>query len=332
MSSYEVAYNKNGMGWAKGQVDDRLYYSGGRDANMKGSVVYWSASRGETLMLAPPPVSGGADMIYTYEFFIGEVSGDKLVWRRYAEDDLLATPGKGAGLAVYQDEVWAFYGDILDGDPNTPTHQMWYRVVNTSRSAAIHDWGSGSTSKMGFGQPCAISYQGSLWVFINDRINATISYFVWNGTGDPAVKSNWVYHSFPDDKSYSPLSVDEFGGRLYVAYLDKAGNAGWLRSYLAGNWSRPVKFTENIAGAPSLVVFRGLLHIVYIGQDFKMLCRTFDGNSYGPEVVVSDEGPLGGTPICAEHPGLNTIVALYPPTDSSPPAQFKAVALYPEKV
>lgn len=332
MTSYQVAYNKNGLGWAKGKAEDILYYSGGHDPNMKGSVVYWDAEGGETLILAAPPVSGGGDWIFTYEYFIGKVSGDKLAWRLYTMDTLLVTTGKGAGLAVYKGEVWAFYGDILDGDPNSPSHQMWFRVLNTSKSAAIHDWGSGSTGKMGFGQPCAISYQGSLWVFVNDRMNASISYFVWNGAGDPAVKSNWVYYSFPDEKSYSPLSVDAFCDRLYVAYLDKAGNAGWLRSYQAGNWSRPVKFTENIAGAPSLVVFRGLLHIVYVGQDFKMLCRTFDGSSYGPEILVSEEGPLGGAPICAEHPGLNSIVALYPPTDVSPPVQFKAVALYPEKV
>lgn len=333
-SYYSVAYSKNGVVWNKGAIESNLpipSYHSGRANNALTSLTFETS---DSVLAAVGPIYDAATHQWQNLEYRGKVSAGKLAWENTNAG--LAAEWRSDGSAVIihnsfggKSEPWLLVGNQWR---NIREQRQNSFVISTpGTSAVLHDWGFSYDAV--YTAPCAVHYDSNIFVFVTDVRNGQIHYFIWDGGGDPLNKSSWVIDSvIPDQLTYQQVSAAQCGDRLFVAYYDSNGNGGWLTSFKQENWSRPVKFTENMSLAPSLVVFRGLLHIIYSGKadntpnSRKLHYRTFDGNSFSEEIVAGpDVDPVWTTPICASVPGLNSIVAVYLATDPN----SREVALYP---
>lgn len=330
MSTYKLVYLKNGVSWTKSTgVTD--FYGDAQNGNSKGSLVPWfdTAANYMSMIFADSPRPGGSQSTYTYNFWKANPGEDPPYWSIHDSADLIHTNGSGAGIVTHRGKLWAFFGDVLDRPGDAPMHLVKFQYLDRKQNDnAIHSWGSGSVDKSSHGQPCAVSYDDQLFVFIGSTTEPITYYLALNGDDDASLVDNWEYAKIPWPTSKNPVSACVFREHIYVAY-EGADSSGWLSSYRAGNWSRPVKFADGVSGSPSIAAFRGLLHLIYHNKDHMLLHRSFNGNYYSPEIrVVEDLGEYASVAVC---PWLDAIMVLYMER-ANPPVRFAPIALLPSAV
>ncbi len=321
MGSYHrIAYNKNNINWKKSTIVTALPQVDGKTNRLISLI---TAQDGYTYTAIGPFV---ADSKYCYDIYKADPSGDALSWKTQRVWRM-QVPHDSGGLALAEpsnpNQILGFWGSVPHEEGSDIRHS--FSVGTETGIYFLHEWGTG---EIYFSDPCAVRYQGGLWVFTNDSRHATMHYFVWDGITDPTKPNSWAHGVIPNQSTYQQVSAVSVGERLYVAHYSAGGDAGYLSWYQGGEWRNPaIKFSANVRNRPAMVVFQGLLYILYQAEKGQLYYQTFDGNCFGDEILACpQEAPVDSLPVCIVHPVLNAIVAIYTTTDQHP------VALYPAHI
>ncbi|WP_100470988.1 hypothetical protein [Mycobacteroides abscessus] len=293
----KVTVNPNGIGWQTAAEIE----GGGTEGDPNGA----------------PVLAGFRDevFLFTYEGWKKSVSVQK---GKVNGAEVSFTPvqgsaqplGRGLAATVFDNTLWSFFVTVTDDEVRSK-HLAFSRYLpelnRFEQGAEFH-----VTYASSLGQPCAVAYDGELWVFYHDTALADVRYVTWDGTGAPEKPSNWKRHSLESVKTYQPVSAAVFLDRLYLAYMDGSSGAIELTCYKAGDWSRPMTVFSYVSEGPSLAVARGVLYVIArSGQDF-LQCRAFDGNAFGPVVEVNSADSLVyGSVRSTPYPVDGALVAAY---------------------